>query len=731
MYKMYEMELAGRTLRVDVDRVAKQANGAVLMHYGDTTVLCTSTASEKPRDGIDFFPLSVEYNERLYAVGKIPGGFNKREGKASENAILTDRVIDRPMRPLFPKDYRNDVTLENLVMSVDQDCSPELTAMLGASLATSISDIPFDGPISTTQVGLIDGEFVFNPTAAQREVSDLALTVASTKEKVIMIEAGANEVPEDRMIEAIFAAHELNQKVIAFFDTIVAECGKPKHEYESCAIPEELFDAIKEIVPPAEMEQAVFTDEKQIREDNIRQITEKLEEAFIDNEEWLSLLGEAIYQYQKKTVRKMILKDHKRPDGRAIDQIRPLAAEVDLLPRVHGSAMFTRGQTQICTVTTLAPLSEAQRLDGLDESETTKRYMHHYNFPSYSVGETKPSRGPGRREIGHGALAERALLPVLPSEAEFPYAIRTVSETFESNGSTSQASVCASSMSLMTAGVPIKAAVAGISAGLVTGDTDDDYLVLTDIQGLEDFFGDMDFKVGGTHKGITAIQMDIKIHGLTRPIIEEAIRRTREARIYILDEVMAKAIAEPRKEVGKYAPKIEQITIDPQKIGDVVGKQGKVINKIIEETGVKIDISDDGSVSVCGTDKDMIARAIEIIKSIVTDIEPGAVMKGKVVRIMNFGAFVELAPNKDGMVHISKLSDKRVEKVEDAVNIGDEVTVRVLEVDKMGRINLSMKPGDMDPNVDVSTLDSGRRDSDRRDGGRRDSDRRDSDRRNS
>ena len=505
MYKKYEMELAGRTLRVDVDRVAKQANGAVLMHYGDTTVLCTATASEKPREGIDFFPLSVEYNERLYAVGKIPGGFNKREGKASENAILTCRVIDRPMRPLFPKDYRNDVTLENLVLSVDQDCSPELTAMLGAAIATTISDIPFDGPISSTQVGLVDGELVFNPTAAQREVSKLSLTVASTKEKVIMIEAGAEEVPEQQMIDAIFAAHELNQKVIAFIETIVAECGKPKHSYESCAVPEELFEAIKEIVPPAQMEEAVFTDEKQVREENIRQITEKLEEAFAEKEDWLEVLGEAVYQYQKKTVRKMILKDHKRPDGRAIDQIRPLAAEVDLIPRVHGSAMFTRGQTQICTITTLAPLAEAQRLDGLDEAETSKRYMHHYNFPSYSVGETRPSRGPGRREIGHGALAERALLPVLPDETEFPYAIRTVSETFESNGSTSQASVCASSMSLMAAGVPIKSAVAGISAGLVTGETDDDYLVLTDIQGLEDFFGDMDFKVAGTHEGITAI----------------------------------------------------------------------------------------------------------------------------------------------------------------------------------------------------------------------------------
>ena len=691
MYKKYEMELAGRTLRVDVGRVAKQANGAVLMHYGDTTVLCTATASEKPRDGIDFFPLSVEYNERLYAVGKIPGGFNKREGKASENAILTDRVIDRPMRPLFPKDYRNDVTLENLVMSVEQDCSPELTAMLGASIATSISDIPFDGPISTTQVGLVDGEFVFNPTAAQREVSDLALTVASTKEKVIMIEAGANEVPEDKMIEAIFAAHELNQKVIAFFDTIVAECGKPKHSYESCAVPQELFDAIKEIVPPAAMEEAVFTDDKQTREENIRQITEKLEEAFADKEEWLEVLGEAVYQYQKKTVRKMILKDHKRPDGRAIDEIRPLAAEVDLIPRVHGSAMFTRGQTQICTVTTLAPLSEAQRLDGLDEAETSKRYMHHYNFPSYSVGETKPSRGPGRREIGHGALAERALLPVLPSEADFPYAIRTVSETFESNGSTSQASVCASSMSLMTAGVPIKSAVAGISAGLVTGDTDDDYLVLTDIQGLEDFFGDMDFKVAGTHKGITAIQMDIKIHGLTRPIIEEAIAATKKARTYNIDEVMNKAIAEPRPEVGPYAPKIIQMQIDPQKIGDVVGQRGKTINAIIEQTGVQIDIEDDGFVSICGTEKEGMDKAAKLIHTIVTDFEAGQVFEGKVVSIKEFGAFLEFAPGKEGLVHISKISKKRVDKVEDVLQMGDVVKAVCLGKDKMGKFSFSIR----------------------------------------
>ena len=691
MFKQFEMELAGRTLRVDVGRVAKQANGAVLMHYGDTTVLCTATASEKPREGIDFFPLSVEYNERMYAVGKIPGGFNKREGKASENAVLTDRVIDRPMRPLFPKDYRNDVTLENLVLSVDQDCSPELTAMLGAAIATTISDIPFDGPISTTQVGLVDGEFVFNPTAVQKEVSDMALTVASTREKVIMIEAGANEVPEAQMIEAIYAAHEVNQKVIAFVDTIVAECGKPKHDYQRFAVPEELFAAIKEIVPPEEMEKAVFTDEKQVREENIRQVTEKLEEAFADNEEWLAVLGEAVYQYQKKTVRKMILKDHKRPDGRAIEQIRPLAAEVDLIPRVHGSAMFTRGQTQICNVCTLAPLSEAQRLDGLDEKETTKRYMHHYNFPSYSVGETRPSRGPGRREIGHGALAERALVPVLPSESEFPYAIRTVSETFESNGSTSMASTCASCMSLMAAGVPIKAMVAGISCGLVTGDTDDDYLVLTDIQGLEDFFGDMDFKVTGTKKGITAIQMDIKIHGLTRPIVEEAIARTRQARLFIMDECMSKAIAEPRTEVGEFAPKIIQMQIDPQKIGDVVGQRGKTINAIIEETGVKIDITDDGAVSICGTDADGMARAKQLIEIIVTDFEAGQVLEGKVVSIKEFGAFLEFAPGKEGMVHISKISKERIKQVEDVLTLGDVVKVVCLGKDKMGRLSFSMK----------------------------------------
>ena len=691
MYKSYSMELAGRTLTVDIGRVAAQANGAVFIKYGDTTVLSTATASDKPRDGVDFFPLSVEFEEKMYSVGKIPGGFNKREGKASENAILTDRVIDRPMRPLFPKDYRNDVTLNNLVMSVDPECRPEIVAMIGTALAVHISDIPFDGPCAMTQMGLVDGEFIVNPSQKQWDEGDLQLTVASTKEKVIMIEAGANEIPEDQMIEAIYKCHDINQTVIAFMEQIREEIGKPKHEYESCAIPEQMFEDIKKIVTPEQMEEAVFTDEKQKREENIRAITEQLEEAFADNEEYLAVLGEAIYQYQKKTVRKMILKDHKRPDGRAINQIRPLAAEVDLIPRVHGSAMFTRGQTQICDVVTLAPLSEIQKIDGLDANITTKRYMHHYNFPAYSVGETKVSRGPGRREIGHGALAEKALVPVLPSIEEFPYTIRAVSETFESNGSTSMASTCASCMSLMAAGVPIKAMVAGISCGLVTGDTDDDFLVLTDIQGLEDFFGDMDFKVTGTHKGITAIQMDIKIHGLTRPIVEEAIARTREARLYIMDEVMSKAIAEPRKEVNEWAPKIEQITIDPSKIGDVVGQKGKTINEIIDRTGVKIDITDDGAVSVCGTDKEMIAKAIDMIKIITTDFEQGQILEGTVVSIKEFGAFIEFAPGKEGMVHISKIAKERINRVEDVLTLGDKVKVVCLGKDKMGRISFSMK----------------------------------------
>ena len=689
-YKSFSMELAGRTLTVDVGRVAAQANGAAFMHYGDTVVLSTATAAEKPREGVDFFPLSVEYEEKLYAVGKIPGGFTRREGKASENAILTSRVIDRPMRPLFPKDYRNDVTINNMVMSVDPECSPELTAMLGSAIAVAISDIPFDGPCATTQVGMIDGEFIFNPNAAQNAVSDLKLTVASTREKVIMIEAGANEIPEDKMIEAIYAGHALNQQVIEFIDKIVAEVGKPKHEYTSCAIPEELFTAIKEIVTPEQMEEAVFTDVKQVREENMRQLKEKLAENFADNEEWLALIDEAVYQYEKKTVRKMILKDHKRPDGREMTQIRKLAAEVDIVPRVHGSAMFTRGQTQICNVCTLAPLSEAQKLDGLDDA-TTKRYMHHYNFPAYSVGETKVSRGPGRREIGHGALAERALLPVLPDETEFPYAIRTVSETFESNGSTSMASTCASCMSLMAAGVPIKKMVAGISCGLVTGETDDDFILLTDIQGLEDFFGDMDFKVTGTDAGITAIQMDIKIHGLTRQIVEGAIARCREARMFIMENCMKPAIAKPREEVGTYAPKIVQIQIDPAKIGEVVGQRGKTINAIIEQTGVKIDITDEGAVSVCGTDAKAIEKAVSLIQIIVTDFEAGQILEGKVVSIKEFGAFLEFAPGKEGMVHISKVCKERIDHVEDVLTLGDVVKAVCLGKDKMGRVSFSIK----------------------------------------
>ena len=657
--KTFSMELAGRTLSVDVGRVAAQANGAAFMHYGDTTVLSTATASDKPREGIDFFPLSVEFEEKMYSVGKIPGGFNKREGKASENAVLTARVIDRPMRPLFPKDYRNDVTLNNLVMSVDPQCRPELVAMLGSAIAASISDIPFDGPCAMTQVGMIDGAFIFNPSQKEWDEGDLQLTVASTSTKVIMIEAGAKEIPEATMIEAIYKAHDINQTIIAFINEIVAECGKEKHSYDSFAVPADLVEALHTLIPQEEMEEAVFTDQKQVREENIRVLSARLEEAWADREEWLSWIPDAMYQYQKKTVRKMILKDHKRPDGRAINQIRPLAAEVDLIPRVHGSAMFTRGQTQICTVTTLAPLSEAQKVEGLDPNITEKRYLHQYNFPSYSVGETKPSRGPGRREIGHGALAERALRPMIPSKEEFPYAIRCVSETFESNGSTSQASICASTMSLMAAGVPIKKPVAGISCGLVTGDTDDDYLVLTDIQGLEDFFGDMDFKVAGTHD--------------------------------ILNEVMLPCIAEPRAEVSEYAPKIVQITIDPMKIGDVVGQRGKTINEIIARTGATIDIEDDGSVSVCGTDLNAINKAIEMIRIITTDFEEGMILSGTVVSIKEFGAFIEFAPGKEGMVHISKIAKNRINHVEDVLTLGDRVTVVCLGKDKMGRLSFSMK----------------------------------------
>ena len=691
MYKSYSIELGGRTLTVDIGRVCAQANGAALVHYGNTTVLSTVTASDKPREGIDFFPLSVEYEEKLYAVGKIPGGFNKREGKASENAVLTSRVIDRPMRPLFPKDYRNDVTINNMVMSVDPACRPELAAMIGSALVTCISDIPFDGPCATTQIGMVDGQFIVNPSQEQWQNGDLKLTVASTLQKVIMIEAGAREIPEEKMLEAIYMAHDINQKINAWIQGIVDEVGKPKHTYESCAVPAELFEAMKTVVTPEEMEEAVFTDEKQKREENIKAVTAKMQEAFAEKEEWLAILDEAIYQYEKKTVRKMILKDHKRPDGRSITQIRPLAAEVDIIPRVHGSAMFTRGQTQICNVCTLAPLSEMQKVDGLDDNVTAKRYMHHYNFPAYSVGETKVSRGPGRREIGHGALAERALIPVLPSEEEFPYAIRTVSETYESNGSTSIASTCSSCMSLMAAGVPIKRMVAGISCGLVTGDTDDDFVLLTDIQGLEDFFGDMDFKVTGTTEGITAIQMDIKIHGLTRPIVEGAIARCREARLFIMDTCMKPAISEPRPSVNEFAPKIVQIKIDPEKIGDVVGQRGKTINAIIDQTGVKIDITDDGAVSVCGTDQAMMDKAIEMIRIIVTDFEEGQILKGKVISIKEFGAFLEFAPGKEGMVHISKVAKERIEHVEDVLTLGDIVTVKCLGKDKMGRLSFSIK----------------------------------------
>ena len=691
MYKTYSMELAGRTLSVDIGRVGKQAGGCAFIHYGDTTLLCTATASAAPRDGIDFFPLSVEYTEKYYAVGKMPGGFNKREGKPSENAILTSRVIDRPMRPLFPKDMRNDVTLECMVMSVDPQCRPEMVAMIGASLATTISDIPFDGPCAATQIGLVDGEVIINPSQEQWDFGDLRLTVASTAEKVIMIEAGANEIPEEDMIRYIYMADEQNKKIIEWIGQITAECGKTKREYVSCAIPEEMFAAIREIVPPQEMEVAVFTDDKQTRENNVAAVTEKLKEAFADKEEWLAILDEAVYQYEKKTVRKMILKDHKRPDGRDLSQIRPLFAEVDLIPRVHGSAMFTRGQTQICNVVTLAPLSEAQRVEGLDPNITEKRYVHQYNFPAYSVGETRVSRGPGRREIGHGALAERALLPVLPSVDQFPYSIRSVSETFESNGSTSMASTCASCMALMAAGVPIKSQVAGISCGLVTGEKDEDFVLLTDIQGLEDFFGDMDFKVTGTHKGITAIQMDIKIHGLTRAIVEGAIARCKEAREFIMNGVMSEAIAEPRPTVNEYAPKIDYMQIDPEKIGEVVGQRGKTINEIIKRTGVQIDIEDDGSVSICGSDAKGMELAKKYITTIVTEFEEGQVLDGTVVSIKEFGAFVEFAPGKEGMVHISKSANRRIEHVEDVLTLGDKVTVVCLGKDRMGRLSFSMK----------------------------------------
>lgn len=691
MSRVYSTELAGRTLSVEIGKVAGLANGACLVTYGETVVLSTATASERPRPGIDFFPLSVDYEEKFYAIGKIPGGFIKREGRPSENAILTSRVIDRPIRPLFPKDYRNDCAVTNTVLCVDQDNQPELVAMNGTSIALSISDIPFQGPTGATIVGLVDGELVFNPNAEEREKTDMTLTVFSTADKITMIEADGNEIPEAVMIDAIFKAHELNKEIVAFINSIVEKEGKEKQKYEVVGIPEDMFASMKELIPAEEMETAVFTDDKQQRQERLGVFRERLEEAYVENEDWMSLIDEGLYQYQKKTVRKMILKDHKRPDGRALDEVRALSAEIDILPRTHGSGLFSRGETQVLNITTLGALGDTQRIDGLDDLVTGKRYMHHYNFPSYSVGECRPSRGPGRREIGHGALAERALLPVLPSEEEFPYAIRTVSEVVSSNGSTSQGSICASSLSLMAAGVPIKKPVAGITCGLVTGETDDDFVLLTDIQGLEDFFGDMDFKVAGTKDGITAIQLDMKVKGITNEIVEKAIYNTQKSRMMILDDVMNVCISEPRKELSPYAPKIIQTMIDPEKIGEVVGPRGKTINRIIDETGVKIDIEDDGRVFICGEDHEMVQKALSIIEMIGKDIEVGTVYNGTVVRITNFGAFVELAPGKDGLVHISKLAKERVNKVEDVVQVGDKISVKVMEIDSQGRINLSRK----------------------------------------
>lgn len=699
MYKTFTMDLAGRQLSIEIGRVAELANGECIVRYGDTVVLVTATASEKPRAGIDFFPLSIDYEEKLYSVGKIPGSFNRREGRPSEKAILTARVIDRPIRPLFPKDYRNDVCINATVLSVDQDCAPEICAMIGSSIALSISDIPFYGPTGSVSVGMVDGELVINPTAAQREVSKLNLTVASTKEKVMMIEAGADEISDEDMFEAIMFGHRQNVEICKFIDGIVAEFGKEKHSYEEHVVDHDFYEAIKALITDPRMEEAVFTDLKQVRDERITEITNEVIEKLAsfkaedeDEEAFAVRADEAIYKYEKETVRRMILRDHKRPDGRALNEIRPLSAEVDILPRTHGSALFKRGQTQVLTVTTLGSAGDAQKLDGLDPTETTKRYMHHYNFPGYSVGEAKPSRSPGRREIGHGALAERALLPVIPSESEFPYVIRLVSEVLSSNGSTSQASVCGSTLSLMAAGVPIKKPVAGISCGLVTGETDDDFILLTDIQGLEDFFGDMDFKVAGTHEGITAIQMDMKIQGLTPEIIKGALENTHAARDYILDEVMLKAIPEPRKELSKYAPKIEFVQINPDKMAEVIGSKGKVINRIIEESGVdKIDTEDEGRIFVSSTDAEAIKKAVDMIKCIAEDPEVGKVYTGKVTRIMNFGAFVEIAPEKEGLVHISKLAHERVAKVEDVVSVGDIIDVKVTDIDSQGRINLSRK----------------------------------------
>lgn len=702
MYRTYSMNLAGRELKVEIGRVAEQANGAALVYYGDTVVLVTATASEKPRDGIDFFPLSIDYEERLYSVGKIPGGFIKREGRPSEKAILTSRCIDRPLRPLFPKDYRNDVAIVATVMSVDQDCSPEIAAMIGSSIALIISDIPFVDTMSSVSIGYCDGQLIVNPNAEQRENSRLNLTVSSTKEKVMMIEAGADEIPDDLMLEAIKLAHKVNGEVIDFINKIHETENKPLQNYTEHVIPEDVYKLISEYITDEAMETAVYKELKQDRDAAIREITDKVNEelteaiaALVDEEtDIAALIDETIYKFEKMTVRRMILREHKRPDGRGLEEIRPLSADIDILPRTHGSAIFKRGQTQALTVTTLGAMSEIQRLDGLDTSEISKRYIHHYNMPGYSTGEAKTSRGPGRREIGHGALAEKALLPVIPSEEEFPYAIRLVSDILSSNGSTSQASICGSTLSLMAAGVPIKRPVAGISVGLVTGDNDDDFVMLTDIQGLEDFFGDMDFKVAGTKEGITAIQMDMKIHGLTFKIIEEALAQTHRARNYILDEVMLKCIPEPRKELSPYAPKMASMTIDVEKIAEVIGARGKVIKKIIEESQCEIDTEDDGRIFIKGTDMANIQKAMDMINLIVLDPEPGKTYNGTVTRLMTFGAFVEIAPGKEGLVHISKLAEKRTAKVEDVVNVGDKVRVKLLEIDDHGRLNFSIKDAD-------------------------------------
>ena len=691
-YKVYETTLAGRPLKLETGMMAQLANAAVMATYGDTSVLCTVTASRKPREGVDFFPLSVDYEEKMYSVGRFPGSFLRREGRASEKATLAGRCIDRPIRPLFPKDMRNDCGVVATVMSVDPDCSPEVAAAIGVSAAIAISDVPWDGPISSVKVGIVDGEIVINPTLEQRAVSELDLTVSSTADLVAMIEAGGNEIPDDLMFEAIMKGHEVNREIVKFINGIVAEIGKPKFEFESSNPDPAIMEEI-EAFCIEDVKKALDTDDKLVRDAALAPIAAAIHEKFderFEGEE--AKLDEILYLIQKHVVRDWLKKEHKRVDGRGIDEIRPLNAQVDLLPRTHGTGMFTRGQTQVLSVTTLAPVSEAQKLDGLDE-QVEKRYIHHYNFPSYSVGETKPSRGPGRREIGHGALAERALLPVIPSVDEFPYAIRVVSEVLSSNGSTSQASICGSTLALMAAGVPIKAPVAGISCGLITGDEGvyGDFMTMVDIQGLEDFYGDMDFKVAGTHKGITAIQMDLKVHGLTPEIIKEAFEKTNKARKYILDEVMLPVIGEPRAELSPYAPKMLTTKIDPAKIGDVIGKQGKVIQSIQEQCDCTINIEEDGQVYVAGLDIEKAKQAIAIIETIANDPEIGAFYKGKVTRLMTFGAFVEIAPGKEGLVHISKLDVKRTEKVEDVVNVGDEVIVKVTEIDDQGRINLSRR----------------------------------------